>query len=80
MRSERAGINLSAYVELGANDKFEISLQNYGFSRSVASELNKFYKEFIKFDSENIVVFIDTVSILSRLSKNSIAFSEHSNI
>lgn len=80
MGSEMAGINLSAYLELGANDKFEISLQNYGFSRSVASELNKSYKEFIKFDSENIVVFIDTVSILSRLSKNSIAFSELSNI
>ncbi|ABM04809.1 ATP-dependent RNA helicase, DEAD box family protein [Psychromonas ingrahamii 37] len=78
--SEGAGINLSTYLELGTNDKFEISLQNYGFSRSVASELIKFYKEFIKFDDENVVVSIDTVNLLARLGKNSIAFTEVGNV
>ncbi|WP_305404518.1 DEAD/DEAH box helicase [Photobacterium leiognathi] len=78
--SEQAGINLSTYLELGTNDKFEIALQNYGFSRSVASELNKSYRNFIKFDEDNTVVSIDIVSLLAKLDKNSIAFTEVSHI
>ncbi|EKA5637124.1 hypothetical protein OKZ62_003057 [Vibrio navarrensis] len=74
--AEGAGINLSTYLELGTNDKFEIALQNYGLSRSVAAELCKFYKDFIKFDDENTVVPIDTNGLLSKLDRNSITFSE----
>ncbi|EGR0642360.1 hypothetical protein E5T97_23305, partial [Vibrio vulnificus] len=66
--------------ELGTNDKSEIALQNHGFSRSVAADLCKFYKDFIKFDDENTVVSIDTMGLLSKLDRNSIAFSEVSNI
>ncbi|MGR5381177.1 DEAD/DEAH box helicase [Vibrio harveyi] len=78
--AEGAGINLSTYLELGTNDKSEIALQNHGFSRSVAADLCKFYKDFIKFDDKNTVVSIDTIGLLSKLDRNSIAFAEVSNI
>lgn len=77
---ENSGINLSTYLELGTNDKFEIALQNHGLSRSVAAELCKFYKDFIKFTDENTVVLIDTMGLLSKLDRNSIAFAEISNL
>ncbi|MFA0405956.1 DEAD/DEAH box helicase, partial [Vibrio sp. 10N.222.52.C12] len=77
---EHAGINLSTYLELGTNDKYEIALQNYGFSRSVASELNKFHKDFIKFNEDNVVTSIDIANILAKLDKNSIAFLEMSHL
>tara|TARA_Y100000588_G_scaffold395281_1_gene522330 strand:- start:158 stop:2647 length:2490 start_codon:yes stop_codon:yes gene_type:complete len=74
--SEGAGVNLSTFLELGTNDKYEIALQNYGFSRSVAAEINKQYRTLIEFDSENVVVSIDNRALLKVLDKSSIAYSE----
>ncbi|MCD9516777.1 hypothetical protein GLP23_18150 [Photobacterium carnosum] len=73
---EYSGINLATYLELGTKDKYEISLQNYGFSRSAASEINKNYRNTIIFDEHDQVISINKVFLLKYLKKGGLTYNE----
>ncbi|MFM5013824.1 DEAD/DEAH box helicase [Aeromonas veronii] len=73
---DAAGINLATYLELGTMDKFEIALQNYGFTRHAASEINKNMRKAITFDSNIQVVSINKEKLLNHFDKNSLTYLE----
>ncbi|AKA16993.1 DEAD/DEAH box helicase [Aeromonas hydrophila] len=73
---DAAGINLATYLELGTRDKFEIALQNYGFTRYAASEINKNMRTAITFDSNIQVVSINKDKLLHHFDKNSLTYLE----
>ncbi|WP_140251993.1 hypothetical protein, partial [Vibrio parahaemolyticus] len=61
---------------LGTRDKHEIALQNYGFSRSVASDLVKHHRDTIRFNESNEVISLDKRKLLSNLKPYSLTYNE----
>lgn len=73
---DSAGLNLATYLEAGTRDKFEMALQNYGFSRAASSDLIKNHKYVFKFDSENQVSNFNKEQALKNIDKNSLTYRE----
>lgn len=73
---QSAGCNLAPLLEYGTMDTKEAALQNYGFSRLAASEINKNHLNCIIFTNEDSIVKVDINMLKKQASEDSIIQKE----
>lgn len=72
---ENCGYNIALYLEFGTRNKYEILLQNAGFSRYSSHILRKYYYKYICFEN-NIFKGINKEIFKSNIIMNSIVCNE----
>ncbi|ABZ75983.1 helicase domain protein [Shewanella halifaxensis HAW-EB4] len=71
-----SGINLSPFLEYGTMDVKTIALQDYGFSRAAALEIEKQYSKCVRYDENGQISQLNKQMLLTMAGANSVVAKE----